>query len=67
MIIQEFWSRAYLASLHRLPPLEAKQAADEALEICLQHWQSKKMQWAPLWRHWHEQDVTDCAPSEQLD
>lgn len=65
MSIEEFWNKAFIASLHRLPPNEAKDAADEALKICLEHWMSKRTEWAPLWRHWHDQSVSDFAPVQK--
>jgi hypothetical protein len=65
MTIQEFWNQAFLASLHRLPPTEAKEAADQSLALCLKHWDSKRTEWAPVWRHWHDQQVSDYSKKEE--
>ncbi|MEC4339111.1 hypothetical protein VPH13_10355 [Stenotrophomonas pavanii] len=40
MTIEEFWNQAFLASLSRLPPAEAKLDADLATKICIDHWQA---------------------------
>jgi hypothetical protein len=36
--IEEFWNRAFLAALCRLPPEKAKCDADEATKLCIDHW-----------------------------
>ncbi|WP_153043180.1 hypothetical protein [Xanthomonas nasturtii] len=40
MTIEEFWNRAFLASLTRLSPEQAKLDADQATTLCIEHWQS---------------------------
>lgn len=62
MTIKDFWNNAFIASLHRMSPIEAKASADEALKLCLEHWDTKRFEWAPIHQHWHEQDVLGYAP-----
>lgn len=38
MTIEEFWNQAFLAALHRLPINDAKKVADEATNVCIDHW-----------------------------
>lgn len=38
MTIEEFWNRAFLAALCRLPVADAKKEADEATQVCIDHW-----------------------------
>jgi hypothetical protein len=38
MTIEEFWNNAFLAALHRLPVPDAKKEADEATNVCIDHW-----------------------------
>lgn len=57
MTIEEFWNQAFIANMQRLPPDEAKNAADVALEICIKHWNSKCYEWAPAPQLWQEQHV----------
>lgn len=40
---KEFWTQAYLASLHRMSSEEALKEADAALKACNDRWSSKKM------------------------
>lgn len=57
MTIEEFWNQAFIANMHRLPPENAKKAADTALEICIKHWNSKCYEWAHAPQLWQEQNV----------
>lgn len=45
MRIEDFWNLAFLSSLSRLTPEEAKKQADEATGLAIQHWQSKRFDW----------------------
>lgn len=38
MTIEEFWNRAFLAALTRLPVADAKKEADLATNTCIDHW-----------------------------
>ena len=64
MNIDEFWNNAFLANLHHKSPTEAKELADQALEICLKHWDTKRYEWAPNWRPWCAQNVTSYQKKE---
>lgn len=66
MTIQDFWNQAFIANMQRLPPEEAKKAADQALEICIQHWHSKCYEWAPAPQLWQEQHVGYVNMPENL-
>lgn len=58
MKIEKFWNQAYLAALTRLPPKKAKKEADEALIVCIEHWQSNRTNLAPrALLRWQHQDV----------
>lgn len=57
MTIEQFWNQAFLSCLTRLPVEEAKLEADKALEICINHWNSKCYEWAPVPQLWQEQHV----------
>ncbi|MCS3747162.1 hypothetical protein NYQ43_04410 [Xanthomonas translucens pv. translucens] len=47
MKVEQFWNKAFLAALTRLPADEAKAEADKATELCIGHWQSQSRNWAP--------------------
>lgn len=57
MTIEEFWNRAFLASLTRLQADEAKEEADKALQLCIDKWQGNNMNWALYPPLWQKQDV----------
>lgn len=59
MRIEEFWNSAFLSALTRLPADEAKTEADKATQICIAHWQSHALTWAPpeRRRRWQSLDV----------
>jgi hypothetical protein len=57
MTIEDFWNQAFLSALTRCPAGEAKLEADVALQICIEHWQSKNLTWAPYPPLWQNQDV----------
>jgi hypothetical protein len=44
---KQFWTEAYLAALHRVPPTEALAEADEALRLCDNRWRDP-----PYIAHW---------------
>lgn len=59
MDIEKFWNQAFLAALARVPPKTAKKQADEALEMCIKHWQSHRKHWAPrALLRWQDQSVS---------
>lgn len=43
MTQKEFWTQAYLASLHRINSEDAVKEADAALKACNDRWSSKRM------------------------
>ena len=47
MTIEEFWNRAFLAALGRVPPEQAKAEADQATTLCIEHWQSNIYNFSP--------------------
>ena len=59
MTIEEFWNAAFLAALHRVGPKQAKKEANEATDLCIQHWQVNMerlgMSHPPKWK---DQNVT---------
>jgi hypothetical protein len=57
MTIEDFWNVAYLSCLSRLSASEAKEEADKALDLCINHWNSKCYQWAAVPQLWQEQHV----------
>lgn len=72
MTIEEFWNEAYLACLTRLSAKEAKTEADKALDICINHWNSKCYEWASVPQLWQQQHVAyvnlpkDISPDKQI-
>lgn len=67
MKIDDFWNSAFLAGLHYLSPKDAKAAADEATELCIKHWQSHSLNWAPdSFPLWQDQDIANvpCKPND---
>lgn len=60
MNIEEFWNSAFLAALTRLSATLAKEEADAATELCIQHWQSNYHRSAPQYRtRWQEQNIAN--------
>ena len=66
MTIEDFWNQAFLASLTRLSPECAKISADQALEICLRHWDScSQKRAAGTWPKWQDQNVGNAFIPEK--
>lgn len=66
MTIEEFWNKAFLAALHRLPVAQAKKEADAATQACVQHWQANALEWAPpTLRRWQTQHVSEVPLSRE--
>lgn len=60
MKIEQFWNRAFLAALSRLPAALAKEEADAATELCIQHWQTNYHRSAPQYRtRWKDQNIAN--------
>lgn len=58
MTIEEFWNKAFLAALTRLPPKEAREDADQATQICIDRWQKEAHNWAPQYlTRWKDQEI----------
>ncbi|MEN4785978.1 hypothetical protein ABEH33_07160 [Pantoea agglomerans] len=57
MTIEDFWNKAFIACLARLPVDEAKKEADSALNICIKHWDDKKDKFIPFHNKWQSQKV----------
>ncbi|MCC4613686.1 hypothetical protein LL963_16575 [Xanthomonas campestris pv. esculenti] len=67
MKVEQFWNKAFLAALTRLPADEARAEADKATELCISHWQRHELHWAPLSiPKWKDQDVA-CIPKPMKD
>lgn len=70
MTIEEFWNRAFLAALSRLPVAEAKIEADRSTEVCIAHWQSNIYNWAVEHpQRWQDQDIAEVPrlrPAQDL-
>lgn len=60
MNIEDFWNSAFLAALSRLPAALAKEEADVATELCIQHWQTNHHRSAPQYRtRWKDQNIAN--------
>lgn len=57
MTIEEFWNKAFIACLARLPVDEAKKEADSALNMCIKHWDANKDKFTPFYNKWQSQSV----------
>ncbi|WP_067707746.1 MULTISPECIES: hypothetical protein [Enterobacterales] len=65
MTIEDFWNKAFIACLTRLPVNEAKKEADAALNMCIKHWDANKDKFIPFHNKWQSQSVGDVfIPSE---
>ncbi|MBO9837790.1 hypothetical protein [Xanthomonas phaseoli] len=59
MKVEQFWNKAFLAALTRLPADEAKAEADKATELCISHWQNNATNYAFNYLvAWKEQDIS---------
>jgi hypothetical protein len=43
-----FWNRAFLAALHRLPAQAAREEADLAVKLALEHWLDEALELVPV-------------------
>ncbi|WP_263059369.1 hypothetical protein [Pectobacterium sp. F1-1] len=59
MTIEEFWNHAFIACLTRLSVDEAKKEADNALNICIKHWNSNREKYTPFYNKWQNQNIGD--------
>lgn len=70
MTIEEFWNRALLAALMRLPVEQAKAEADAATDLCIHQWQSNIYRDAPSRpARWQDQKIGSVPriwPAERL-
>lgn len=60
MKIEEFWNKAFIAALSRLPADQAKAEADLATRLCIRHWQDNRYHWAPgsgFTRKWQSEKI----------
>lgn len=59
MKVEQFWNKAFLAALTRLPADEAKAEADKATNLCIKHWQANATNYAfDYLVAWKEQDIS---------
>lgn len=61
MTIEDFWNQAFLSALTRCPAEEAKEEANRALEICIEHWQERNQTWSGMPILWQQQQVGHVA------
>jgi len=60
--IEDFWNRAFLAALTRLPAEQAAKEADTATAICINHWHEHTGHWEPNYlTRWQDQKI-GCVP-----
>lgn len=60
MKVEDFWNQAFLMSLARVAPPEAKANADLATELCIQHWQQRRTHWGhPSVMRWKDMDIVE--------
>ncbi len=57
MTIEDFWNRAFLAALSRLPVADAKKEADLATKTCIEHWH----------RNWENRSQENAPRVQQVD
>ena len=58
MNIEDFWNQALLAALARLPAARAKQEADRATLMCIDHWKTHQAEYAPQYlTRWQHQEI----------
>lgn len=66
MKVEEFWNKAFLAALARLPADEAKAEADKATELCVRRWQSLTHGWRPSHiGKWRGENIFKLPPTVQ--
>lgn len=69
MKIHEFWTSAFLASLQRVPPVEARAEADAATEMCILKWQEHIYDWSEdIEVRWQDQEIAEVpfiTPTQQ--
>lgn len=59
MKIEDFWNQAFISALARLPANDAKAEADQALQLCIKHWQGEcEHLMLPVARRWADADVS---------
>lgn len=59
MTIEDFWNQAFLVCLARVSPQQARDEADEATALCIEHWQSKMYEKGIVTNapRWQDQDI----------
>ncbi|WP_191091311.1 hypothetical protein [Xanthomonas sontii] len=66
MKVEQFWNKAFLAALTRLPADEAKAEADKATELCIKRWQSFTHGWRPSHiERWRRKNIFKLPPTLQ--
>lgn len=66
MKVEQFWNKAFLAALTRLPADEARAEADRATELCIRRWQSFTHDWRPSHiERWRRENIFKLPPTIQ--
>ena len=62
MTVSDFWHRAFIAALGRLPADEAKAEADKATSLAITHWQDMMQEHGivvPVWTPYADVNIAE--------
>lgn len=64
MNVEQFWTAAFLAALHRLPAPDASDEADLATKLCIEKWQPDTTQWRSKFvTRWRKVNIFNVPPT----
>lgn len=66
MTIEDFWNKAFIASLGRIDAVQAKIQADIATKICIAHWSQHHSTWITHVESWKDQPVSSHEASNPI-
>ena len=66
MTIEDFWNKAFIASLSRVDVYEAKIQADLATKICIDHWTMHQTTWVTHVESWKDQPISSYEASNPI-
>lgn len=66
MTIEDFWNKAFIASLSRVDVYQAKIQADLATKICIDHWTKHQTTWVTRLESWKDLPISSHEASNPI-
>ena len=67
MTVAEFWNNAFISALSRVAAVDAREEANTALELAIQHWQESARGMEPTWTRYSDLSLSDVQKPRSQD